>query len=208
MTIRQHRCSDPAYPGEYLPPSGIYTRINEDWEQGPIAVNNTDEGLNYQAWYLTFADGAFTITPQTVGDPVVLDLGPTAPNPVESIQCSFSFDANGHPVLGWINSAGKGYFYYYDTVTAADWIVWNFADGVTGIGVTLDDKRQHQVRVTDIQLFYTRAPVSPDEYVLYNREQGDRFETEYTMLDPARPLIKRIGMNKQLRVQISLAYAT
>lgn len=198
MSIRQHRASDPTYASTFLPPSGTFSYLNEDWERGPVALNDGSLGRDYQNWHLTFANSAFTLTPATTGPPVVLDLG----EPIDSVQCSITFDQNSHIVVAWIDSLDRGQFYYYDTAGAQDWIIWNFASGVGGTGLTMDDKRAMEVRACDVQLFYTRDPIANDQWILYNREQRDRFEVEYEIANPSKRYIKFCGMNDSLRVQI------
>ena len=195
MTVRQHRMIDPAQPGTYLYPEDKTYSLNEDWENGPIALLDTSEGLNYQAWHLTYANNKFTVTPEDTGPPV--DVLPD----VDSVQCSMAFDQNAHITIAWVDSVNQGHLYWYDT-QAADWIITDFAAPVFGLALTLDDKRELQVRVNDILLWYVQP--EGDHYVLYNREQRDRFADVYEMRNPVWPWIEKVGMNDGLRVQITL----
>jgi hypothetical protein len=198
MTVRQHRLSSPAYPSDYIYPSDKDYPLNEDWEAGPIALLDTSEGLFNQAWHLTYAANAFTVTPEDTGPPVLLDLG----SPVTSVQCGLAFDQNAHVTIAWIDAVNQGHLYWYDT-TVGDWIVTDFQNPVTGIGLTLDDKRLRQTGASDILLWYT----IPDSgfHDIYTREQRDRFATPYKMQDdPVWPYFKKLGMADELRVQMEM----
>ena len=180
----------------FLDPDGRTVGINEDWESGPIAVQDTSEGLKYQAWHLTFADGTFTITPEDTGAPVDFLTGQ------DSIQCTFAFDQNGRPTIAWEDSNSNGYLYWYDT-TQADFVVLQFEQSpIWGLALTLDDKRERQVGVSDIQLYYTLPSGSQDQYILYCRYQRERYDTPYELVNPSWPWIHKCGMNDGLRVQI------
>jgi hypothetical protein len=103
MTVRQHRMSTVPHVGAYLDPDGRTFTINEDWEQGPLALNDSSLGLAYQAWHLTFAAGDFTMTPEDTGPPVVVLSG------IDSVQCSCAFDQNAHVTIAWVDSSDQGH---------------------------------------------------------------------------------------------------
>lgn len=180
----------------YLDPDGRTVTLNEDWENGPIAVQDTSEGLRYQPWHLTFADGNFTITPETTGAPVVVLSG------VESIQCSFAFDQNGRPTIAWESADQQGHLYWYDT-EVGEFVTTDFATPITGLALTLDDKRPWQTGASDIQLWYTLP--SGNQYTLWCRYQRERFGVPYERKTPAWPYIHKCGMHEGLRVQLSLS---
>ena len=187
-------------PADYLDPDGRPDSINEDWEAGPIAVEDTSQGLKIQAWHLTFAAGVFTITPEDTGLPVDVLTGQ------DSIQCTFAFDQNGRPTIAWEDSADNAYLYWYDTVQG-EFVIYQFEQTpIWGLALTLDDKREMQVGASDIQLWYTLPhPTVSGQYILYCRYQRDRYDTPYERSNPAWPYIHKCGMNEGLRVQLSLS---
>ena len=203
MGISEDRLSTTTVSGTYLDPDGrVRSSLNTDWEAGPVAVIDTSEGLNYQAWQLTFAGGTFTITPETTGSPVVVLPNIQYPALQDSTQCCLAFDSNARVNLAWIDSTGASWLFYYDTVTAQFEIV-TFGS-VGGIALYLDDKRDMESGISDLLLWYT--VYDTDHWVLYHRKQRDRFLQAYEMLDPALEFITRSGMHEQLRGQLTLSY--
>jgi len=201
MAIIQNRLSTEPFVAPYIDPNGRSYTLNEDWEGGPIAIEDTSEGQNYQPWFLSYAANAFTITPEITGGPVVVPTGP-----VTSIQCSFCFDQNARPTIAWVDELDVGHLYWYDTI-AADYVVYDFESPVYGIAVTMDDKRRKQIAANDILLWYTVPAATAGQYILYHRRQRDRFDDPYLMINPSWPYIYKVGMNEGLRVQISLSTA-
>jgi hypothetical protein len=199
MTVRQHRLSTEPSVGAYLSPDDIDHTLNEDWEKGPIGIGDTSGGMNNQDWHLTFAGGEFTITPSDTGAPVVIVTGE---EPLDSVQCSFCFDQNGRATIVWIDSNDSGHLYWFD-IFEGDFVTFDFQNPVTSVALCLDDKRARQVGINDMLLWYTIPAAGPDHYALYNREQRDRFEDIYPMFDPVWPYIHKLGMNDELRVQIT-----
>ena len=142
--------------------------------------------------------GTFTITPETVGDPVIVLSGVTS-----SQQCTLAFDQNGRPTIAWEDLNQQGYLYWYDTV-AAQFVTTAFQQPVTGIALTLDDKRIRQSGANDILLFYTQ-PNQDGTYTLYHRRQRDRYGVTYELKTPSWPYIHKCGMHEELRVQLTLS---
>jgi hypothetical protein len=199
MTVSEHRFSTVVHEADFLSPDEQFTGINSDWERGPANKEDLSQGINYQAWHLTFAGGIFTVTPQTSGSAFTV-----VPEPgIDSVGCALAFDDNGHASIAWVDSLGAGHLYWYNSLTSL-WEVLRLGTGIISVGLTLDDKRPLEVAVTSILLFYTKASVTPGEYVMYGREQWDRYLIEYTYKDPSLPFIRKCGMNKELRVQLAV----
>jgi hypothetical protein len=203
MSIPQNRLSDVPEVGAYLPPDDIDHTLNDDWERGPVALNDVSQGMAFQDWHLTFAAGQFTLTPSDVGTPTPIVTGE---EPLDSVQCSFAFDQNGQPAIVWIDSSDAGHIWWLDIQTGQPEI-FDFQNPVTSVALCLDDKRSRQVRVNDMLLWYTIPAAGPDHYSLYHRLQRDRFTDIYPMADPVWPYIHKLGMNDGLRVQITLSTA-
>ena len=197
MAIPDNRLSTEPIVADYIDPNGRDTVANEAWEGGPVAIGDTTQGRNNQAWKLTFAGGTFTLTPEDTGSPVDVLTGQT------SVQCSFGFDQNGRPSIAWVTGTGQGYLYWYDTGGAGDYVITAFHNPVASVGLTMDDKRVRQIATCDLLLFYTIE--DGQDHALYFREQRDRFDTAHLLQKPVWPYIQKIGMNQGLRVQLDLS---
>jgi len=171
-------------------------------DEGEMTVNKGSAGNMTQNGTITKVflpeGGTFTITPETVGDPVVVLSGVTS-----SQQCTLAFDQNGRPTIAWEDLNQQGYLYWYDTVDAK-FVTTAFQQPVTGIALTLDDKRIRQSGANDILLFYTQ-PNQDTTYTLYHRRQRDRYGVTYELQNPSWPYIHKCGMHEELRVQLTLS---
>ena len=74
MAIPEDRMSTEVEPSSWIDPDSRNRQLDEDYELGPIALNDVSEGLQYQAWHLTWniGTGDFTVTPELTGPPVVV----------------------------------------------------------------------------------------------------------------------------------------
>ena len=138
----------------------------------------------------------FALTPDDTGVPITVLSG------VDSAQCTFCFDQNGQPAISWIDSLDRGFLWWFDIQTGQPEII-PFQAPVTSVGLCLDDKRPREVRVNDMLLWYT-IPTGGGMYALFYRQQRDRFDTPYPLADPVWPFIHKLGMNSELRVQVTL----
>ncbi|GAI18079.1 unnamed protein product [marine sediment metagenome] len=155
MAIPQDRLSTVPVPDDYLPPNGDTNYLLEWHEGGPIAINDTSAGLNYQGWVMTYSDPDFTLTPDTTGLPETVGL------PVAGVtQLSFCFDQNGRASIAY-TQGGVAYLYWFDTV-AADFVTTASAEGAISPALTLDDKRVTQTQSSDMLLFYTMQEFAAD----------------------------------------------
>jgi len=197
MSIIEHRLSTEVIESDWISPDDTERPdLDEDWEAGPIALNDTSEGLRYQTWHLTWDNGTgdFTVTPDTTGSPVAVL------NAANVTQCSLCFDQNGHVNIAYVAS-GQAYLYWYDT-NLADWTTDALDASVVSVMLTLDDKRPTQTSANDIILWYTRDMTG--QYDLFTREQRDRFLDEYPMRENVNPYLVKLGMNRGLRLQVGL----
>ena len=140
---------------------------------------------------------SFKVTPEDTGDPVVVL------SDVNSVQCALAFDQNAHVTIAWIDSFNQGHIYWFDT-TVGNWVVTDFQTPIGGIGLTLDDKRLRQTGASDVLLWYT-IPVG-DHHEIFTREQRNRYDEEFPM-QPGLPVwayFKKLGMHKELRVQMTM----
>jgi len=193
MASPEDRMSTTPVPNDFLSPDDRERTLLEDFEAGPLALGDTSEGLRYQVWTLTYTPNNFTITPETIGSPVVVHTAPSV------TQCTFAFDQNANITLSYMQ-AGIAKLYWYDTL-AAQYVVTTSATGIVSPAVTLDDKRGTQSSKSDVLLFYTR-PQGDGSSNLYMRRQRDRYEDEFLMQETVWPYIWKFGMNDSLRVQL------
>lgn len=205
MAIPEDRLSTELVDDTYIDPEG-FVRLSflHDREGGPIGLTDTTEGMNYQDWELTYVGNNITLTPLTVGSPIVPVIA------ADVRQASFCFDQNARPSVVYLTETNC-FLYWYDS-TVANYVTTEFPGYVSGM-LSLDDKRDMQVGVNDILFWYTKE-VSPNEYWLYHRKQRDRFETEYLMREdpntpmPVPPYMWKAGMHEGLRGKVTLTYRT
>lgn len=201
MVSPEDRMSTVPAPSAYLQPDGVQRTLFEDWERGPIGLNDVTAGLFYQDWKLTwdFGTGNFTVTPQSFGFPTTVLFGVPAVT-----QCSFAFDKNGHVNVAY-TSNGLPYLYWYDTV-AMGWITTALPVTVRCPTLTLDDKRKMESANNDIILWWTEDQ-GGGSYTLYRALQRDRFAplVPKLMKTGLPKNIFKCGMHDGLRVQLSLS---
>jgi hypothetical protein len=191
------------YPGtatgdhrdEYLDPYSRYRSLLEDFERGPVALNDTSFTLDYQVWYLTWNGdeespdyGDFTLIPETNGAPVVVLNAPGV------TQCGLAFDQNGNPFICYMSNC-QAYYWWYDP-TIVQTVVVEMDDGVTSVACCVDDHRVGQISQSDIILAYTRGGT------LYYRMERERYDTEEVLqASVGAGAIRVIGMNRIYRLQ-------
>jgi hypothetical protein len=199
MAIPQGRFSTTVVEGDYLPPEGIATHPITNYERGPIAIEDTSEGLLYQNWMLTWDSGTgdVTITPETTGSPVVVLNIPLI------IFISFTFDQSGRASFAYMTDTSS-YLYWYDTALGQT-VTTDLGSDVYTPVLYLDDKRSTQNGVNDMMLYYTKEE-GGGTWAVYSRLQRDRFLTEYEMeTGQEAGYIAALGMTGELRVQLVLS---
>lgn len=169
--------------------------LTHDYEDGPIAPQDTSQGLFAQVWQCyVLPDSPTLIRLKSENQSEVIAV--TASLPV--VEVSHTFDQNGRLHIAYVTDDGASYLFWYDpqvgemvsTILAADTI---------NPRVTLDDKRQLATNsgTNDIILMYIR------NNALCYRLQRDRYQLEYVwqrFLNYKQGLFK-IGMNDDLRFQ-------
>lgn len=199
-SIEDRMSTTPQISG-YLQPDGVDRILNEDWERGPLALEDVTEGLYYQDWKLTwdYGTGDFIVTPQSFGFPSVV-----LPAVANVTQCSLAFDKNGHINIAY-TANGLPYLYWYDTV-AASWLTTALPATVNCPTLTLDDKRRMESANNDIILWWTEHQ-GAGLYNLYRALQRDRFDPLVPkLMSTGMPKnIFKCGMHDGLRVQLTLS---
>lgn len=179
----------------FLEPDDRDTALLLDYESGPIALNNTSEGLFYQAWTCRYFPDTneFVVEAPNTAQTVVH----TAPDVSE---LSFTFDQNANPFITYVED-GDAKFWWWDTAQG-DYAISALPANTLTPRCTHDDKRQSQSGSSDILLCYVTNGA------LLMRQERDRYTIQYTLQDPflhpvydLPAVIKRFGMNKKNRVQ-------
>jgi len=195
MAIPQGRLSTTIVPGVLLEPENIQELPLVSHERGPIAIEDTSQGLLNQNWTLTYnaGTGDMTATPETTGSPVIVltVLGLTF--------FSFTFDQNARIVIAY-STLVSSYLYWFDTALGMT-TTKDLGSIVITPFISLDDKRETQSALNDMLLWYLK----PDglTYELFMLLQRERFLTEYSMITGVvNPKLQKVGMTDELRIQI------
>ena len=198
MAIPEGRMSTEVVEGTFgIPENRVFYALTS-YEIGPIAIEDTSEGLLYQVWVLTWepTTGVITVTPETTGTPQVRETIPGL------VSIAFTFDQSGRISYAY-TTAVSSYLFWYDTALGMTTTTDLGSDCITP-ALYLDDKRATQSQANDMLLWYTKDD-GGGTYDLYMLRQRDRFLTEYLMDSGLEyPYIHNIGMHNGLRVQLAL----
>ncbi len=180
------QCSSQAIVSQYrgadrLPFDGRY-----DYEDGPIYIQDTSQGLQVQIWRARiFGDTIYLTSPNTPEFPVLTRRG------IE--EASLAFDQNGRYLISFL-IRGNLYLYWHDPVIQE--YAQTFLDSeVTSARITLDDKRRLQRDASEVILAYTK------NNSLYYRGQLDRYQVPYLLQSGIAGRLMRVGMNSHYRLQ-------
>jgi len=160
-----------------------------DYEDGGIAINDSSEGLLYQAWKCIISDNKAMLSAENMDETVVY-------SGTYLTEISFTFDQNMRLSLAYVDS-NLPYLQWYDSSVGGQ-VTTALPTDIVNPRLFLDDKRVLQSAVSDIILGYVR------NNNLYYRQQRDRFTIEYLLKENVSRLVK-IGMNNQLRLQFMAA---
>ncbi len=157
-----------------------------DYEDGPIHIQDTSEGLQYQIWRARIVADTVYITSATLAETPVMTV-----RGIEEI--SLAFDQNGRHLLTYLVNEGV-WLYWYDP------ILQRYAHLLIEVGaisprITLDDKRTLQRSSSEIILAYVK------NNNLYCRSQLDRYQITYLLQEVVGGRLLRIGMNSVYRMQ-------
>lgn len=160
--------------------------LNQDFEDGPIALNDPSSGLFYQIWQGIASDTGVKLWDADENGTDVLSA-------LNITEMSFTFDQNGRPSICF-TQYGQTKIYWFDsslgTVTTT-----TIGAGIGSPKLILDDKRQTQTGSSDIIMGYIK-----NEQLCY-RQQRDRFLIEYVLATGVVGRLIKIGMGNNLRLQ-------
>ena len=160
--------------------------LKQDFEDGPIELNDPSAGLYYQIWQALAHDGGVRLyDAQEVGTDVLTALNIT--------EMSFTFDQNGRPSICF-TQYGQTKIYWFDS-SLGGVTTTTIGAGIGSPKVILDDKRQRQTNSSDIIMGYIK-----NSQLCY-RQQRDRFLIEYVLATGVVGRLIKIGMGNNLRLQ-------
>lgn len=163
---------------------------NIDYEDGPIALENSSQGLKAQIWRGQVTDlGVFLEDAGGNRFDVLSELNIT--------EMSFTFDQNAKPIIVYVQYAQIKLWWFDTTVNSR--VTTNFGAGILSPKVFLDDKRPMSSSSSDIILGYIKNKN------LYYRQQRDRYQVEYLLATDVGGSLKKIGMGSNLRLQFVTA---
>lgn len=158
-----------------------------EYEEGPIHLQDITQGLQYHIWRI-----------RLVGDDVYV-TSPSTPetklfsNP-RITQVSLAFDQNARYVVAYILDNTELWLYWYDP-TLQRFAHTFIESGVRDVRITMPDKRDFQINLSDIGMFYTKGDV------LYARWQIDRYGVTQELQRGIAGRLMRVGMNNHYRLQ-------
>lgn len=177
-------------PAEFLPPDDLATDPLEDFELGPVAINDVTQGLRARRWRLFYEAATVKLQPDGGSPTSLFSLA-------DLERIALAFDQLGRPHVAY-TAGGTAYLRWYDPLAAA-FVTTSFGDA-RDLRLTLDDKRQAAAASSDIILAYLRGSS------LYYRQQRDRYATERQLATglPAYVTLKRVGLARNNRLQFDL----
>ena len=194
MAIPQGRMSTVPEEGAFLPPEHRQRFAMVSVERGPVAIEDTTQGLVYQDWEMTWEAGWLVVTADNTPVPIQI----LAATNVQFLN--FTFDQSGRIVLTYVNTTSS-YLYWFDTQLGQT-VLTDLGVGAITPHISLDDKRVAENVVNDMLLWYLKDGVG-NTYDLFMALQRERFQTEYSMAtDVGAPIIAKVGMSDGLRVQL------
>lgn len=195
MAFPDNELSTSAVVGDFIGGRVQTVSIDEDFESGGIALNDTSESFFFQVWR-TFILGSLDVyieAPNT--SPILLYEGAEAVTEV-----SATFDQNMRATLAFVENT-EAKLQWFDTSVGAQ-VITNFGSTVLFPRVSLDDKRAKFIGSSDIIFTYIR------DGNLYHRLQRDRFDIEYLLASDVLPeelsFLRRVGMSSVNRFQFEI----
>ena len=166
-------------------------RINNrlDFEDGGIGLHDPSEGLHYQTWWGWIQDDGVYIA--AANWPITQILEATLVN-----EISFTFDQNCNVCLAYVQEGIPKLLWYDTTVEAM--VTKTLDTSIINPRVSLDDKREEARDYNDIILAYLR------NNKLCYRQQRDRFNIEYILIEGVGGRLNKIGMGRGLRMQFQI----
>ena len=190
MALPESQFTPTPVEGNFFPPDDrLRTSLLVDYEDAGIDIGDPSEGLQYQFWEARVAGGVIQTRPEAGG--AWYDITSAA----SITEISLAFDQNMRPQVAYV-AGGVVKFYWFDSAAEA-YVTSTFA-GATSPVCAMDDKREREVGLNDVVLFYLL-----DGRVIMRR-QRDRYSIAYDMaaVPSGTTRIVRWGMTDQMRFQL------
>jgi hypothetical protein len=176
-------------PSKYPAPDNAALSALTSVKSGGAALNDPGAGFNVQDWTLNYADGDVTISAPSAEPVVLFSLDGIT-------EIDLAFDQSMRPFVAFMQN-GVARYWWYDSQSSGP-VFSDLPDGTEAPRCCLDDRRPQGVPSSDIILAYLRSGT------LYFRAERDRYETEYTLASSVTGSLRRVAMNRGLRVQFEL----
>ena len=159
---------------------------------GPLAVNDTSEGLTSRYWgtYFNPSGNAIYLRDMAIGSDTFVQSEPEGMKYI-----ALAFDQNANPVYAWITLLDELKLRWFDS-TIDDYTVDSFglAQSLT---LTMDMKYFPSSAESDVLLFYIR------DGAIYSRVQRDKYEIERaTPVTSGAVQLVDSGMRTDYRFQV------
>lgn len=200
MSLPDNQLATAPVFAEYIDPYTRYTGDLEDWEQGPISLNDPTQGLDYQMWFLSYVSdeddpnyGDFVIEAEDTNETSVVINVPNV------ARLGLAFDQNGDPFICYETYACTAHYYYWDTVEG-DYVTRTLPAGSRWVACCLDDHRYSQTSTSDSILAYIR---NSD---LFYRQERDRYTIERNLTNDQSISgeLYKVGMTENLRLKFDI----
>lgn len=179
----------PAASAFLEPDDRVRASLLVDYEMGGVDIGDPSQGLQVKAWEARVDGNNIQTRPESGGSWTTI----TSDSSITEI--ALAFDQNMRPTVAYVAS-GVAKMYWYDAVSAA-YVTTTYA-GASSPVVTMDDKRDMQVGLNDVLLFYLQGGR------VKHRRQRDRYTIEYDLEDVPTGMtrITRWGFTVGNRIQL------
>lgn len=176
----------------FLGSRGMIVSKKVDYNDGPVAIQDTSEGLLYQTWTMLVVGDRVTISAPNTPEITLFE----APGITEA---SFTFDQNARYLVVFVQNSECKMFWFDSSIVA--YTITNYGTTYTSPRIDLDDKRRLATlehSTNDVIFAYIR------DGGLYYRQQRERFGVERLLTGGVPSGLIKIGMNIKLRMQFML----
>ena len=182
----------PAYSAFMAPDDRVLSSLLVDYERGGVALNDPSQGLNVQDYEARLDGNNIQVRTDGTG------AWTTVTSDTSITELALAFDQNMRPTVAYV-AGGVAKMYWYDAVAAA--YVTTSYPGATSPVVTMDDKRDMQIGLNDVLLFYLQGGR------VKHRRQRDRYTIEYDLADVPTGMtrIARWGFTEGKRIQLEFS---
>lgn len=187
MTIPNMKLTIDPIPAPFAIPEEMLSFGKVRYSKGGIGVQDTSMGLMYQLWRAELRnDGVYLSAPNT---PIFKSLSVD-----DYLAFDFTFDQNMNPAYALTRPDDSKYVWWYNAVNGRYEAV-ELGSDVTDVRIILDDKRQSNIRNSDVMVFYIK------DTCLMTRQQRDRFTIEYQLTGAGIKKLIQVGMAINYRLQ-------